>query len=178
MISEHHDCVFFLDVYDMLLEMQYAPFKQCINEQPGILDSLRWRCDNRTLLMNAARRRHREVFSKLLSYPQDLSVVDHDGSTIFHHVAFSQNEEWLEEIRNKRDINPIDLKRFINTKGGTGGWTLLHYATHLNNHNLIKWLFLNGADINIPRNDGKLANELAVCDRETRRIFNANVSIM
>jgi len=122
--------------------------------------------------MNAVRRGHREVFSELLSYPHDLTITDCDGSTIFHHVALGQNEEWLEEIRDKQNINSEDLKHLIDKKDSNGGWTALHYAARFNNHKMIKWLFLNGANVNIRRNDGKLPNEHSMCDRRTERIFS------
>ena len=96
---------------------------------------------------------------------QDISIADCNGWNVFHYVSSYRNDEWwLDKYVN--DDNK--LKELLNRKN-IYGRTSLHCAASIYNHQYIKWLLLNGADVNATDKYGTLADGYG--DAETRRLI-------
>ena len=61
------------------------------------------------------------------------------------------------------------LKELLNRKEDNLGRTPLHCAAFNNNHQIIKWLLLNGADVNATDKWGTLADGSG--DAETKKLI-------
>ena len=159
-----------LDVYTILDKSNYERFDYLIQTVPQLLNSL-LNSNNRnsSLLMQTALDGKQNAFSKLLEYPQDISIVNCVGENVFHWVSCFRNGEWLDEL--KKYVNDDNkLKELLNRKENNYGWTSLHCAAlNNNNHQIIKWLLLNGADVNATNKYGTLADDYG--DATTKRLI-------
>ena len=162
-------CTLSLDVYKMLDQNEIEGFNHLIQTAPQLLNSLR-DSDHSSLLMKAAIDGNRNAFSKLLEYPQDLSIVDCYGRHVFCDVAAFRNDEWwFHELKESID-DPNELKELLNKKNNSGS-TPLHCAARHNCCHSIEWLLLNGADVNVTDNDGIPADEDDRCNAKTKRLI-------
>ena len=160
-----------LDVYTIVQNNDFERFDDLVQTVPQLLNSLRNSNNvNSSLLIQAALDGKQNAFSKLLEYPQDISIVDRVGWNVFHYVSCFHNDEWwLDEL--KKYVNDDNkLKELLNHKSDVG-LTSLHCAACRNNHQNIKWLLLNGADVNATAIDGKLADDLYGCGATTKRLI-------
>jgi len=82
-------------------------------------------------------------------------------------VAGYRNDVWLDELKGKVRDNK-ELREFVNKKG-IRGWTPLHCAASHNNHQNIKWLLLNGADVDAKSYGSKRADVYG--NKESKRIL-------
>jgi len=143
-------------------------FDRLVKTAPQLLNSLRNPKRNLSLLMKAARNGKRDVFIKLLEYPQDLSIVHACDENVFYEVARSQNNEWwLDELKKK--INDSSKLKVLLEKKSNRGSTSLHCAASNNNRRSVKWLLANGADVNATNGDGKRAYQLG--DYRTKQMI-------
>ena len=143
----------------MLDNKNFNQFDYLVQTVPQLLNSLRNSNNDSSLLMRTARYGKQDAFSKLLEYPQDISIVDIAGENVFHYVSCYRNVEWwLDEL--KKNVNDDNkLKELLDRKDNyRGGETSLHCAASRNNHQVIKWLLLNGADVNATNKWGELAD--------------------
>lgn len=160
---------FISDIYTMLEQQDFDRFEHLLREIPEFLDSLR-DSESNSFLMKAVCDGNKDVFRRLLSYPQDFSIVDRENWNVFNWVSLKQNNEWFEMLKEKM-VRPHDLIQLINQKSTIFGQTPLHCAAGNNNHKAIKWLLENQADVNERNNEGKLADRYTRCDEETKRLF-------
>ena len=109
--------------------------------------------------MEAAYDGKQNSFDKLLKYPQDISIVDHVGENVFHYVICYRNDEWLDKL--KKQVNDAKKLKELLNREANDGWTPLHWAARLNRHQSIKWLLLNGDDVNATTNYGDLADDVS-----------------
>ena len=159
---------FFLDIYKILEQKDLQRCDRMLKANPQLLNTLRdsYNC---SLLMTAARNGERNLFSRLLDHPQDISITNSAGLNIFHCIATHRNEEWwFDEVKRKIN-NANELKELLDKKNRSD-WTPLHCAARSNNHRSIKWLLTNAADVNTTDNGGRFAGQHSRCDDETKRI--------
>ena len=107
--------------------------------------------------METARYGKQNAFDKLLEYPQDISIVNCGGWNVFHYVSFFRNDEWwLDEL--KKYVNDDNKLKELLDRKNIDDMTSLHCAARYNKHQIIKWLLLNGADVNATDKWGTLAD--------------------
>ena len=150
--------------------------KEMIEDIPFLLESLRgyyYDYDERTLLMRVAWfHPDVDVFRFLLSFDQDLNIVDEDGWNIAHCIVYSNNDNVsvkMLDLINTKTTNRL-FKRMINNLDKRGR-SPLQLAARWNIHKTIIYLIENEANINIRDNDNLLPEEHEDCDEETKLIF-------
>jgi len=162
--------IYFLGVYNLLELKDYDNFDRLLDNRPQILNSLR-SITSSSLLMDTAYQGNRDVFKKLLSRPQDLSLVDEYGQNIFHYLACNQNEDWwFDEMKRFLRGNDDELKKLLNVKKKYDV-TPLHAAAFGNRHQAVSWLLRNGADADARDDEGNRPDECERCDEETKKII-------
>ena len=117
--------------------------------------------------MSAVKNGNRDVFTKLLDYPQDISIVCKKHMNVLHYIACYQDDTWwYDELKNKRIHTTTNMKELLNARAKNGR-TTLHYAAL--SHLLISWLLENGADMDIKDENRVLPCQLG--DTNTQKIF-------
>ena len=100
----------------MFKNNNFGKFNFIVQTVPQLLNSLRNSNNNSSLITQAAYDGKQNVFSKLLKYSQDVSIVDRFGRNVFHYVSCFRNDEWwLDEL--KKYVNDDNkLKELLNRK--------------------------------------------------------------
>ena len=158
----------------MLKEKKFDLFDGLLETTPQLLNSLRnpdfFNNYKSSLLIQAAEDGNRDVFRKLLHYPQDFGIVNRFGNNVFHRVARCQNDGWWFDMLKTTIHNANELKKLINKKSDFD-MTPLHCAAWCNKHQSIKWLLENQADVNVTNKGGKRADEYDQGDAESKRMI-------
>jgi len=163
-----------LDIYKMLDKGKFEIFDRLMKADPQLLNCLRDTAffnKNSSLLMKAVREGKPDMLSKLLEYPQDLSIVDKNCENVFHLATYQNHEWWLDELKkNIHDAN--ELKKLLDNRSKcSSGGTSLHTAALHNNHESIKWLLWNGVDIDATDKNGDVADKQMFGNEETKRLI-------
>ena len=77
----------------MLNQNFFDGFNDLVKLNPQIINLLR-DFDKSSLLMSAVKNGNRDVFMKLLDYPQDISIVCDEHMNVFHYIACYQDDTW------------------------------------------------------------------------------------
>ena len=146
--------------------------KEMIKDIPFLLESLRDYVDI-TLLMFVAWIPDVDVFRFLLSFDQDLNIVDKHGWNIAHYIVRGYNDNDIVSVKmldmlNTKTTNRL-FKRMINHLDKYGR-SPLYEAARQNHHETIIYLIENEVNINI-RDNEDLPEEHEECKEETKQIF-------
>ncbi|XP_066935012.1 uncharacterized protein [Clytia hemisphaerica] len=149
----------------ILCEKNFAKFEEIFRQKPNIVNSL---SDGyRTLLMQAVREERFDVFVHLMmKYPQDYSLVDHNGSNVLHYVGV------YGEVRHLEKFDQQTIKMLIDGRNNYND-TPLHKAASFNNHDVIRWLLAKGANPELKDIHGQRPDEHGWCDGVTKEIFRS-----
>uniref|UniRef100_A0A7M5V2T9 Uncharacterized protein n=1 Tax=Clytia hemisphaerica TaxID=252671 RepID=A0A7M5V2T9_9CNID len=88
----------FDDVWKILREKKFAKFEEIFQQNPNIVNSLRYGGYGQTLLMWAVLEDRFDVFVHLMECPQDFSLVDNDGWNVLHYVGYHGKVRHLEKF--------------------------------------------------------------------------------
>ena len=154
----------FLGAWKLVKDGKFDEFDVIAERHPHMLNNLRGVFD-KTLLMEVVRENNTKAVDHLLTFPQDVSVVDEDGKNVLHYAGRYANEETIRLLDDRLE----NTERLINVQDKYGK-TPLHIAALRNNHSAIEWMLKNGADVNIRNNGGQLADEPKKCDEKTKMI--------
>ena len=155
----------------MLKNMRFNEVSNIIAKKPHIINSMRGRYGNRTLLMEAARNRRKDCVVFLLNQPHDVSVVNDGGRNVLHFIVRYNDDDDVIEMFKCLDISQLN-NNIINQQNIIKQ-TLLHYAAWYNKHKTIRWLLNHGADTSLKDRDGLLPGESSRCNDKTKRIIRS-----
>ena len=156
---------------NILRKKRYDVMKEMIEDIPFLLESLRG-YDDATLLMSVALfKTDVDLFRFLLSFDQDLNIVNEDGLNIVRYIVIGDVNVVVEklDVLTTKTTN-ILFKSLIN-RLDKYGQSPLHRAAELNNHKTIIYLIENEANLNIRDNKHRLPEEHEDCNEETKLIF-------
>ena len=165
-------CLFiYLDVWEMLQNMNFNEVSNIIAKKPNIINSMRGELNN-TLLMEAADNQRKDCVKFLLNQPHDVSVVDYFGWNVLHFIVVRNNDNNVIEMLECLDISQLN-NNMINKQDNFGKITPLHHAAWDNKHKSIRWLLKHGADTSLKDYGGRLPGEHDLCDDETISIIRS-----
>ena len=155
----------------MLENMRFNEVSNIIAKKPHIINSMRGRYDNRTLLMEAADNQRKDCVVFLLNQPHDVSVVDDGDWNVLHYIVDFNNDDDVIEMLKCLDISQLN-NNIIDQQDIIVKQTPLHFAAWDNKHKSIRWLLNHGADTSLKDDRGLLPGEYG--DDETKRIIRAH----
>ena len=156
----------------MLERKQWKKFKEIIDNIPNIINNLRRDEYNRTLLMTAVLKDNIEISQHILSYEQDVSVVDRYGYNVFHWIAICRrDDDAMKMITLFEDQQHVHWKDVLNKQTSSYKRTPLHYAAWKNKHKLVRWMCDKGADVEVRDFINNRPDEHPHCDEETKKII-------
>ena len=160
----------YLDVWKMLENMRFDEVSNIVAKKPHIINLMRRRYFNHTLLMEAAFNRRKDCVEFLSNQPHDVSVVDDGGENVLHYIVCNNDDVFI-ELLECLDIS--QLNNIINQQDNIFKRTPLHLEAERNQHKPIRWLLKHGADPSLKDRRGLLPDEYDRCDDETKSIIRS-----